>query len=301
MTSAALDAPWPAKESAVVPQQPPGSGTAQAWAWDPSLYSGSAKYYSPGRVAYPPQLAAQLVEALRLDGSGVLLDVGCGPGSLTLLLAPHVAEAIGVDADADMLSEASRLALQQQVHNVTWRQLRAEDLPADLPGARLVTFAQSFHWMDRPKVATAVRRMLVADGALVHVGATTHQGIDSDGALPYPRPPRQAIEQLVQRYLGPQRRAGQGVLTGGTAGGEDEVYRAAGFTGPERLEVPGRVVQRTAGQVAASVYSLSYCAPHLFGDRLTDFDDRLRQLLEGASDDGQFAEQMRPITLSLWR
>jgi ubiquinone/menaquinone biosynthesis C-methylase UbiE len=35
----------------------------------------------------------------------VLLDVGCGPGSLTLLLAPYVSEAIGVDADGDMLGE----------------------------------------------------------------------------------------------------------------------------------------------------------------------------------------------------
>lgn len=37
--------------------------------------------------AYPAQLAEELVEALQLDGSGVLLDVGCGTGSLTLLLA----------------------------------------------------------------------------------------------------------------------------------------------------------------------------------------------------------------------
>ncbi len=83
---------------------------------------------------------------------------------MTLLLAPHVAEAIGVDADADMLAEASRLAIQQQVTNVTWRHLRGEDLPADLPRPRLVTFAQSFHWMDRPRVAAAVRRMLARQG-----------------------------------------------------------------------------------------------------------------------------------------
>ncbi len=276
-------------------------GTDQAWAWDPSLYAGSAEYYAVGRVAYPPQLAVQLVAALRLDGSGSLLDVGCGPGSLTLLLAPHVAEAIGVDADADMLAEASRLAIQQQVTNVTWRHLRGEDLPADLPRPRLVTFAQSFHWMDRPRVAAAVRRMLARDGALVHVGATTHQGVDSDTELPYPRPPRQAIDQLVQRFLGPQRRAGQCVLAAGTSGDEDDVYRAAGFEGPQRHEVPGRVVERTAEQVVASVYSLSYSAPHLFGDQLPAFDEELRRLLADASDKGRFAEQMRSITLSIWR
>ena len=276
-------------------------GKNQAWAWDPSLYAGSAPYYPVGRVAYPPQLVAQLVEALPLDGTGVLLDVGCGPGSLTLLLAPHVAEAVGVDPDADMLEEASRLARQHQVPNVTWRRLRGEELPADLPRPDLVTFAQSFHWMDRPRVAAAVRRMLDANGAVVHVGATTHQGIDSDGPLPYPRPPSQAIDQLVQRFLGLERRAGRGVRDAVTFGADDDVYRAAGFEGPQRHQVPGRVVERTVEQVAASVYSLSYSAPHLFGDRLTAFDEQLRQLLADASDEGRFAEHMQSITLSIWR
>ena len=279
-----------------MPQQP-----GPSWTWDPSLYAGSAPYYALGRIPYPPELAEQLVQALPLDGSGVLLDVGCGPGSLTLLLAPHVAKAVGVDADPAMLAEASRLAGERQVSNVTWRPLRAEELPADLPRPRWVTFAQSFHWMDRPRVASAVRRMLLPDGAVVHVGATTHRGVDGDAPLPHPRPPHQEVQELVQRYLGPQRRAGQGVLPAGTPGGEDEVYRAAGFTGPERLEVPGRMVERTAEQVAAAVYSLSSSAPHLFGDRLDAFDAELRQLLARAGEDGRLAEQLRSITLSVWR
>lgn len=83
-----------------MPPEQPELGTDQVWTWDPSLYAGSARYYAVGRVAYPVRLAEELVAALPLDGSEVLLDIGCGPGSLTLLLAPHVAEAIGVDADA---------------------------------------------------------------------------------------------------------------------------------------------------------------------------------------------------------
>ena len=161
----------------------------------------------------------------------------------------------------------------------------------------MVTFAQSFHWMDRRRVAAAVRGVLVPGGAVVHVHATTHQGVDTDVELPHPQPPREAISRLVQRYLGSQRRAGQGVLAAGTPAGEDAVYRAAGFTGPQRLEVPGRVVVRTADEIAASVYSLSRSAPHLFGDRLDEFDAELRQLL----GDGRFSEQMRSIALDIWR
>jgi hypothetical protein len=185
---------------------------------------------------------------------------------------------------------------------VTWRHLRGEDLPADLPEPQVVTFAQSFHWMDRPRVAAAVRSMLAPGGALVHVGATTHEGVDSDRELPHPQPPREAMVQLVQCYLGPERRAGQGLARSlGTPGDEDDIYRGVGFDGPEQLEVPGRVVTRTSEEIAASVYSMSSSAPHLFGDRLGPFDQELRRLLADASDDGRFSEQLRSITLSIWR
>jgi hypothetical protein len=143
--------------------------------------------------------------------------------------------------------------------------------------------------------------MLRPGGACVHVGATTHDGIDPDVALPFPRPPREAVGRLVERYLGPVRRAGQAVLPSGTSGGEDGVFRAAGFSGPQRIEVPGRGVARSVAEVASSIYSLSSSAPHLFGDRLADFDGELRALLVEASADGIFSEQMRSITLSVWR
>lgn len=276
--------------------------TSPAWTWDPSLYTGSASYYALGRVAYPDEVAESLVDALDLDGSGRLLDVGCGPGSLTLLLAPYFAEVIGVDADAEMLAEGARLAEARQVHNVTWRHLRAEELPAGLPPFHVVTFAQSFHWMERDRVATAVRGMLASEGVVVHVHATTHQGVGSDDdELPHPRPPREAIDQLVRRYLGPKRRAGEGILPAGTSGQEDAVYRAAGFAGPQRIEVPGWTAKRTAEQVAAGVYSLSSSAPHLFGDNLRDFDGDLRRLIGAASPTGWFSERMRCVTLDIWR
>jgi SAM-dependent methyltransferase len=278
----------------VGPDETPG------WTWDKSLYAGSAGFYAVGRAAYPPALADRLRDALRLDWRGRLLDVGCGPGSLTLLLAPLFAEAIGVDADADMLTVAGRLAAEAGLGNVAWRHLRAEHLPADLGRFQVVTFAQSFHWMDRPRVASTVRGMLVPDGALVHVSATTHEGVPTDAVLPHPQPPRAAIRGLVQRYLGDQRRAGLGVLPSGTLGGEDAIYRAAGFTGPQLIQVPGRVLERTTDEVVASVYSLSSAAPHLFGDLLDAFDSDLRQLLHEASPLGRYSEQMADITVHLW-
>ncbi|MFF0172305.1 class I SAM-dependent methyltransferase [Micromonospora profundi] len=276
--------------------------TDAAWQWDETLYAGSASHYSVGRMPYPPGLADAVATALGLDGTGRLLDVGCGPGSLTLLLAPLFEAAVGVDADRDMLVEAGRRAREVGLTSVEWRHLRAEELPADLGTFRVVTFAQSFHWMDRPLVAGRVRGMLVPGGAWVHVHANTHQGVTGDDPLPYPRPPWRQIDDLAASYLGPVRRAGQGWLPAGTPGGEDEIMRQAGFADPTQLTIDqGMVVERRVEEVMSAVFSLSSSAPHLFGGRLPAFESDLRQLLETAARDGLFAERRREVAASIWR
>jgi SAM-dependent methyltransferase len=273
----------------------------QEWSWDETLYAGSAPHYVVGRMPYPAALGRAIVEALVLDGTGRLLDVGCGPGSLTLLLAPHVAEAVGVDADAGMLAQAARLAAEQGVRNVGWHRLRAEDLPAALGTFRVVTFAQSFHWMDQPLVAERVRGMLEPGGAWVHVRATTNQGFPGEDPLPAPRPPWEAIRRLVQAYLGTTPRAGQGVLPQPRSG-EEDVMRAAGYRGPQRLHVEqGQVVRRSLDEVVSAVFSLSGSAPHLFGTRLAAFDRELRALLREVSPDGGFAERVEDVDVVIWR
>ena len=271
-------------------------------AWDPYLYAGSARYYAQGRMAYPPAVAETFRDALGLDGSGRLLDVGCGPGSLTVLLASLFEEATGVDADADMLAQAARTAAAQGVANVDWRHMRAEELPGDLGQFDVVMFAQSFHWLDRARVAAAVRSMLRRGGVCVHVQATTHEGVDDDAGLPHPRPPQAEISALVRRYLGATRRAGRGLLPNGTPGGEADVFRHAGFAGPATVDVPGNpIVTRSVDQIVASVFSLSSAAPHLFGDQVDAFERDLRDLLHAAGPAGTFAERMRPISLDVWR
>jgi ubiquinone/menaquinone biosynthesis C-methylase UbiE len=125
--------------------------------YDPTIYRGSAAHYRYGRPAYSPGLEAVLAQETSLDGTGRLLDGGCGPGVLTIRLAPPVEQAVGLDPDAGMLAEARRAADEQGVMNIRWVQGLAEDLPAIAPGPyKLVTFGQSFHWTDEQRVAEAV-------------------------------------------------------------------------------------------------------------------------------------------------
>ena len=74
---------------------------------------------------------------------------------MTLRLAPLFEAVVGLDPDSEMLARASRAAAGRGVGNASWVCQRAEALPA-CGSFRAVTFAASFHWMDRPRVASAV-------------------------------------------------------------------------------------------------------------------------------------------------
>jgi SAM-dependent methyltransferase len=266
------------------------------WEWDESLFAGAARHYRQGRLPYAPGFAAAIASALSLDGRGRLLDAGCGPGNVTAALAPHFEEVVGLDPDAGMLAEASRSG----VPNARWVQARAEDLPAGLGSFRMVTLAQSFHWMDRARVAATVLDMLEPGGWIVHI-SELRDPPPSPVPLPRPFPPYEQIGALVRHYLGPVRRAGQGKIAGGqTPNREDLVISAAGFVDHRRLTVPaGQVIERGTDDLVAWTLSLSGSAPHLFGERLGDFERELRALLKNAG--GRFAEHGPPTDLQIWR
>lgn len=276
----------------------------EGWQWDESLYLGSAPYYVRGRPPYAPALAETLRRILSLDGQGRLLDVGCGPGVMTLPLAHCFTEAVGLDPDPGMLAEGARRAAAAGIENITWMRARAEDLPAGLGTFRVVTFAQSFHWMDRDRVAALVLEMLEPRGALVHISDLKEDGVGGhcDDKLPHSLPPYEAIRELIRRYLGPVPRAGQGLLRYGNPDGEAIVLRNAGFQDPERVRIPAGGVQvRDVDDVVAWVYSLSGSAPHLFGDRLEEFEVDLRHLLHDVAPSGLFAEQPPDTEVFIWR
>ncbi len=195
---------------------------------------------------------------------------------------------------------------QPGITNVDWVNVRAEDMPADLGPFRVAVLAQSFHWMNRPLVARLLHRALGADGVLVNLHATTHQGIDSDVPLPQPRPPRREIDDLVKRFLGTRRRAGQGTLPEVSISEADrgryeaEIYRAAGFNRPTRIEVPGPIVVRSVDDIVVSVFSLSRAARTSSATAAPSSKAELRELLAHVSPEGRFSEQMRETAIDLW-
>jgi SAM-dependent methyltransferase len=258
--------------------------------YDPTIYQGAAAHYRRGRPAYSPQLEAVLTEELDLDGSGRLLDVGCGPGILTVRFASLFEAAIGLDPDPAMLAEARRVAEQRGITNIRWVQAAAEELPGAAPGRyRLVTFGTSFHWTDEARVAETVYDMLEPGGAVALIGHTV------EGRPEPPRPgpppiPHDEIKALVEKYAGSTTRAGQGFAPARAHRFEDVLVRTR-FGAPRTIFVPGIPdLVRDSESVLSGYFSFSWSAPHLFGDRVEDFAGEVRELLRSRSPQGVFSD-----------
>lgn len=187
-----------------------------------------------------------------------------------------------------MISEGRRAAEEKGITNITWVQGQAEDLPEAAPGPyRVVTFGQSFHWTDEVRVAETVYDMVEPNGALALVRHT----VEGRAVPPSPGPPpipHAEIKALVQKYLGSTRRAGRGTAPAQTRSIEEAVALTR-FGTPQAIFVPGTPdLVRDSESVLSGYFSMSYSAPHLFGDRVEEFAGEVREVLRERSPEGVF-------------
>jgi SAM-dependent methyltransferase len=252
--------------------------------YDPLLFEGSAEHYRHGRPPYSPQLEAVLAEELALDGTGRLLDGGCGPGILTVRLAHLFEDVVGLDPDAGMVAEGRLVAERLGIRNIRWVHARAEDLPDAAPGPyRLVTFGQSFHWTEEARVAEAVYDMLEPDGALAMVVHTVEGRPEPPSPGP-PRIPHAEIQALIEKHLQKPR----SYVPPRTHRFEDVLVRTR-FGAPRQIFAPGIPdLLRDSESVLAGYFSMSSSTPPRFGDHLDDFIREVRELLAARSPDGVF-------------
>jgi SAM-dependent methyltransferase len=121
-------------------------------------FDQGGRAYARFRPEYPPELAAYLASAAPDDRLAV--DVGCGNGQLTQLLAPHFQRVIGLDPSADQIANAVPHA------RIRYDCAPAERLPVPDASASLITAAQAAHWFDLPAFYREVRRIALP-GAVV--------------------------------------------------------------------------------------------------------------------------------------
>lgn len=120
-------------------------------------FGAAADAYEHGRPGYP----ASVAEWLAPDRVARAVDVGAGTGKFTATLLPRAASVTAVEPDAAM-----RERLSAVVPGVEALEGTGEAIPLPDDGADLVTFAQSWHWVDPVAGAAEVARVLRPGGVL---------------------------------------------------------------------------------------------------------------------------------------
>jgi ubiquinone/menaquinone biosynthesis C-methylase UbiE len=247
-------------------------------------FKGTAEYYKH-RPQYPDEIISEIAKELSLDGSGSLLDVGCGPGSLSIPLSHYVEHVVAVDSSSEMIREGMKRASEEGVANISWRTIAGEELTPDVGTFRVVTFGNSLHWFDQAKMLDFVHHVLEPHGYVVIIGVSSIWRNS-------PELWQQKILSIIKKYLGEERKTLDGTFPKKQSSYSDAL-RAAGFANIEvkDLSFPKRAL--TADEIIQEQHSTSYAAPELFGDRRAAFDEELKRELLTISPINVFEESRR--------
>ncbi|MER5598000.1 methyltransferase domain-containing protein [Streptomyces sp. NPDC002265] len=251
-----------------------------------SLFTGTASYYRQFRPGIPEDVAACLDRAApgRTGGRRRLLDVGTGTGLVAEALLGRFDDIIAVDNDADMLA-AAESALRPKLSESTRLSLvesTAEDfVPPAGWKADLVTICRAFHWLDQAAVLVRLEDQVASDGVVAIFGDSSFWTATN--------PWKEAVRDVIKSFLGEERRAGSGTFQHHNRP-YSEIMEESPFDQVEEARIP---VHRawTTEDILGYLYSTSFAAPHLFGDRLPEFETAVKERLTDFSEDDNFPEE----------
>jgi SAM-dependent methyltransferase len=246
-----------------------------------SPFAGTARHYRH-RAPYAPEAFAFLADTFGLSEGARVLDLGCGPGTLTIPLSRLAGEVLAIDRDAGMIAEGRRRASEAGRTNITWRRMSAEEISPTLGVFTLAVMGQSFHWMDRDVVLERLGEIICDGGgvAVVNPGWRRPQESWEDSA-----------RVVVDRYLG----AGTQDRRHPAANPEpdnDPSLRRSAFFHDLRMKTFTIEFTRDSASVVGYLYSTSFAARRRFGARAAVFEVDLEAALKRLSPSGQFHERV---------
>ncbi|KAM9363987.1 putative methyltransferase [Pholidichthys leucotaenia] len=135
------------------------------------LFEGKdhASIYHKYRFTPPDELKNIVVQYLDKKGQPhqLAVDLGCGTGQFSRLLAPHFKEVVGLDISECQLEEARTVP---GFPNVTYRKGTAEELLFSDGSIDLLTAASAAHWFDQSKFLAEASRVLKPGGCMALLG-----------------------------------------------------------------------------------------------------------------------------------
>ena len=245
-----------------------------------SLFAGTAENYRRFRVGLPDGAVHILLEHVTAPaGARRLLDLGTGTGLVVRALLDHFDDVVAVDPDPDLLDVAARELAGRQGETPRVRLIRSTAEEFEAPrgwAADLVTICRAFHWMDQARVLRQLDSCVSPQGAVAVLGEAGFWTSRTSWKV--------AMRELVQEFLGPNKRAGSGTFQH-HARPYRELLEESAFSVVEERQL--RVVtRRTIDSVIGYLHSTSFAAPGLFGARLHEFDDTARARLAALSEGG---------------
>lgn len=245
-------------------------------------FTGTADYYAMYRLPYPVAVLRHLEETFALDGTGHLLDIGCGPGLLTFALHPYFESSLGIDRDPFMIEVAQRESSKRALVNIEFKIGSAEQVFASDKLYRLVTFGTSFHWMDRAVVAQQVRSMVAPKGGIAILTAfSLWQGSE---------PWKEILNEVVFSYTGHDRRSDNQIFP--EASPHSEILIQSGFSNPTIVFFES-VVTYSLETLLGFLYSTSFASKARLGDRCNAFEEDLAFQLRDFDSGGLFNETVK--------
>jgi SAM-dependent methyltransferase len=251
----------------------------------PDRFTSAAGHYVNARPRYAPALIERLAREAGLSESSRVLDLGCGPGTVSIPLAGYAGTVIGIDPSEEMIAAAARLSADLGVA-VDWRLGSSRDLDPGLAPLDLVVMGRSFHWMDRDMTLSRLDDLVAPRGAVAL--------LNTDG-LPCPAGRWQEVFDAVRAEYGRPddfdtfRKSPQW-----------EPHEAVLLRSPfARLEKFSIVEQRTSsiGDLISRALSQSSTTPEALGERRAAFETALRDGLLAVCPDGRFTEIMESAAL----
>lgn len=243
------------------------------------LFKGTAEYYALYRPGIPEPVVKHLVTRFSLNKKGTLLDIGCGTGQSTYALAPFFSKAVAIDPDQEMLQQAQ----QRQPENlkVEWQHRSAENITTNEGPYRLVVASRAFHWVDQYPLLDKLQKIIEPAGGIAIIG---------DGSFWTGKEAWQVrIKEVVKDFLGEKRRAGNSTFSAS----EEPYIEMLRKSGYQDVEYQTLHIQREwdLKSIIGCLYSTSFAAPRLFGDRLQEFETQLsEELIKANKGKGQFLE-----------
>ncbi len=249
-------------------------------------FKGTAFFYDRFRTKYLPEFFAAIAESYHLDATGHLLDLGCGTGQLAIPLAPHFERVTGMDPEPEMLEFAQRRSMALGQSNISWVLGDSETLMASGQcDFRVVTMAQSFHWMDRDRMLDFLHGGLKAGSGVVIAGEFN---------VPPEAPFNQVVAEVMKRWT-PQK-AGDGK----PKERHETVIARSKFKRWELRKFSG-TRQWTVEDVIGHCYSLSICSIPVLGGNKDPFEKDLREELLKLDSSKDFSQEIEVQAFFLYR